>query len=60
MNEISLKIMSLYTRIERNKKKTNKQIAIPDEEVSLPIIYYGILLGLDIILRCYLFVSDVL
>ena len=60
MNEISLKIMSLYTRIERNKKKTNKQIAIPDEEVSLPIIYYGVLLGIDTILRCYLFVSNVL
>ena len=29
----------------------NKQIAMPNEEVSLPIIYYGILLGIDIIIR---------
>ena len=29
----------------------NKQIDIPDEKVSLPIIYYGILVGLDIIIR---------
>ena len=29
----------------------NKQIDMPDEEVSLPIIYYGILLGIDIIIR---------
>lgn len=38
----------------------NKQIAIPYEEVSLPIIYYGILLGLDIMIRFYLFVNNVL
>ena len=29
----------------------NKQIDIPDEKVSLPIIYYSILLGLDIVIR---------
>ena len=28
----------------------NKQIDMPDEEVSLPIIYYSILLGIDIII----------
>ena len=29
----------------------NKQIDMPNEKVSLPIIYYSILLGLDIIIR---------
>ena len=29
----------------------NKQIEMPNEKVSLPIIYYSILLGLDIIIR---------
>lgn len=29
----------------------NKQINMPNEKVSLPIIYYSILLGLDIIIR---------
>ena len=29
----------------------NKQIDMPNENVSLPIIYYSILLGLDIIIR---------
>ena len=29
----------------------NKQIDMPNEKVSLPIIYYSILLGIDIIIR---------
>ena len=29
----------------------NKQIDMPNEKVSLPILYYSILLGLDIIIR---------
>lgn len=29
----------------------NRQIDMPNEEVSLPIIYYSILLGMDIIIR---------
>ena len=32
----------------------NKQINMPNEKVSLPTIYYSILLGLDIIIRIYL------
>ena len=32
----------------------NKQINMPNEKVLLPIIYYSILLGLDIIIRIYL------
>jgi hypothetical protein len=35
----------------------NKQIAIPDEKVSFPIIYYAILLGLDVIIRISLFID---
>lgn len=31
----------------------NKQIDVPNEKVSLPIIYYSILLGIDIIIRFY-------
>lgn len=29
----------------------NKQIDMPNEKVSLPIIYYSILVGIDIIIR---------
>ena len=38
----------------------NKQIDMPDEKVSLPIIYYSILLGIDIIIRIYLFINKIL
>lgn len=38
----------------------NKQIAMPNEEVSLPIIYYGILLGIDIIIRIFLYINKIL
>ena len=31
----------------------NKQIDVPNEKASLPIIYYSILLGIDIIIRFY-------
>lgn len=31
----------------------NKQIDMPNEKASLPIIYYSILLGIDIIIRFY-------
>ncbi len=39
---------------------SNKQIDIPNEEVQFPIIYYGILMGLDIMIRIYLFVNNIL
>lgn len=29
----------------------NKQIDMPDEKISLPILYYGVLAGIDIIIR---------
>ena len=38
----------------------NKQIDTPNEKVSLPIIYYSILLGIDIIIRIYLFINKIL
>lgn len=38
----------------------NKQIDMPDEEVSLPIIYYSILLGIDIIIRIYFLKNKIL
>ena len=34
----------------------NKRIKIPDENVSLPIIYYGILLGIDFVIRILLLI----
>ena len=38
----------------------NKQIDMPNEKVSLPIIYYSILLGIDIIIRIYLLINKIL
>ena len=38
----------------------NKQIDMPDEKVSLPTIYYGILLGIHVIVRVYLGVNHIL
>lgn len=38
----------------------NKKIDKPDENISLPIIYYGILLGIDIIIRIFLLVNKIL
>ena len=35
----------------------NKQIDMPDDNVSLPIIYYSILVGIDIIMRIYLLID---
>ena len=35
----------------------NKQIDMPNEKVSLPIIYYSILLGMDIIIGIYLLIN---
>ena len=37
----------------------DKQIKEPDETISLPNIYYGILIGIDIIIRIYLSVIHV-
>lgn len=36
-----------------------KQINMPDETISLPVVYYGILFGIDIIIRIYLFINHV-
>lgn len=36
----------------------DKKIAVPDEIVSLPVIYYGILVGIDIIIKIYLLVNN--
>lgn len=38
----------------------DKKIDIPNEEVSLPIIYYGMLMGLDIMIRFYLFINNIM
>lgn len=38
----------------------NRKIDMPNEKVSLPIIYYSILLGIDIILRIYLLINNIL
>ena len=38
----------------------NKKIDKPDENISLPVIYYGILLGIDIIIRIFLLVNKIL
>lgn len=38
----------------------NKQIDMPNGKVSLPIIYYSILLGIDIIIRIYLLINKIL
>lgn len=38
----------------------NKQIDMPNEKVSLPIIYYSILLGIDIIIRIFLLINKIL
>ena len=38
----------------------NKKIDMPNEKVSLPIIYYSILLGIDIIIRIYLLINKIL
>ena len=38
----------------------DKQINVPDETIFLPIAYYGILIGIDIIIRIYLFVNHVI
>lgn len=35
----------------------DKQIDAPDETISLPVMYYGILIGIDIIIRIWLFVN---
>lgn len=37
----------------------NKQIDKPDEKVTLPVVYYGVLLGIDIVLRIYLLVNNI-
>ena len=37
----------------------DKQINVPDETISLPSVYYGILIAIDIIIRIYLFVNHV-
>lgn len=34
----------------------NKQIDMPDEKISLPILYYGVLAGIDIIIRISLII----
>lgn len=38
----------------------NKKIDVPNENVSLPIIYYSILLGMDIIIRIFLFTNKIM
>ena len=38
----------------------NKQIDMPNEKVSLPTIYYSILLGIDIIIRIFLYINKIL
>lgn len=38
----------------------NRKIDVPNEEVSLPIIYYSILLGIDIIIRIYLLINKIM
>lgn len=38
----------------------NKQIEKPNEKVILPVLYYGILLGIDIVIRIYLFVNGII
>ena len=38
----------------------NRKIDMPNEKVSLPIIYYSILLGIDIILRIFLLINNIL
>lgn len=38
----------------------NKQIDKPDEKVSLPNIYYSVLLGMNLIVRIYLGVNHIL
>ncbi len=38
----------------------NKQIDMPNKKISLPIFYYSILLGIDIILRIYLSINKIL
>ena len=37
----------------------DRQINVPDETISLPSVYYGILIAIDIIIRIYLFVNHV-
>ena len=38
----------------------NKQIDKPDEKMSLPYIYYSVLLGINLIVRIYLGVNHIL
>ncbi len=38
----------------------NRKIDVPNEEVSLPIIYYSILLVIDIIIRIFLAVNKIM
>ena len=38
----------------------NKQIDMPDEKMSLPYIYYSVLLGINLIVRIYLGVNHIL
>jgi len=38
----------------------NRKIDVPNEEVSLPIIYYSILLAIDIIIRIFLVISKIM
>lgn len=40
--------------------KYDKQIDVPDGTIYLPIVYYGILVGIDIIIRIYLFINHVI
>ena len=40
--------------------KYDKQIDVPDGTIYLPIVYYGILVGNDIIIRIYLFINHVI
>lgn len=56
-----LKTKKEVARITGNKLDYmyDKQINVPDETISLPVVYYGILIGIDIIIRIYLFLNHV-
>ena len=38
----------------------DKQIVAPNGTISLPVTYYGILIGIDIIIRIWLFVNHII
>ncbi len=38
----------------------DKQIAVPNGTISLPVKYYGMLIGIDIIIRFWLFINHII